>query len=81
MNWSGGQYSVDRARIRMETRTGVALYETRLYGKSLTFVTRSGLVARYRRTDIGSGSEAAGAAATELIEETHLRQQPLERSN
>jgi len=48
--WNGGQYSVvDRARVRMETRTGVALYEVKLQGKSLTFTNTTGCTIVYER--------------------------------
>jgi hypothetical protein len=48
--WNGGQYSVvDRARVRMETRTGVALYEVTLTGKSLTFTNAAGCTIAYER--------------------------------
>ena len=48
--WGGGQYAVvDRSRMRLETRTGIALYELTLRGKSLTFTNSSGCTIVYDR--------------------------------
>lgn len=48
--WGGGQYAVvDRSRLRLETRTGVAIYDVTLSGKSLTFKNSSGCTIVYDR--------------------------------
>jgi len=48
--WNGGRYAVvDRKRVRMETRTGIALYEVRLQGTSLTFTNSTGCTLVYER--------------------------------
>jgi hypothetical protein len=48
--WNGGRYAVvDRARVRMETRTGVALYEISLQGTSITFTNNAGCTIAYER--------------------------------
>jgi hypothetical protein len=48
--WNGGRYAVvDHGRVRMETRSGVALYDVHLHGRFLAFTNSSGCTIDYER--------------------------------
>lgn len=50
VNWNGGKYQLlDRETIKMDTRTGPALYQCVLTGDELTFKTDWGCEVKYRR--------------------------------
>lgn len=50
VNWNGGKYQIlDRQTIKMDTRSGPALYHCELTGDDLTFTTDWGCEVKYRR--------------------------------
>lgn len=49
--WNGGKFSiVDKRRIKMETTTGLDIYEFSISGDVLTFVNKQGCSFSYRKT-------------------------------